>query len=146
FTDVLNFDLSIPAFQAEFVLNGSAQWSNSVLGDTALHLTNDHNQAGSGFLKVPIPLSKYRLSFDFLVTKESDPDSRTGDGFCFVAQALGPDKVCSDGGALGYEGSPFSQPNLTLGPEPYSYAVELNHLSDNGLANFPQTVALDVTG
>jgi len=129
----LNLDFSKPEDQAKMMLNGNAAWTNG-----RLELTSDVSMAGSAFTTTPVPATdNYLATFQFEVM--SLAGAAPADGFMFVAQNAGPDKIGGGGGSLGYQAGNVFGPN--------SYGVEFNSYSGAGLGNgMDQTVAWNAFG
>jgi lectin family protein len=100
-------------------------------GKKRLRLTDNTGEVSSVFIKTPVPpTADYLATFQFEIKNDGgDP----ADGFCFVAQTAGPDKIGGGGGSLGYVTSDFDK---------NSYAVEFNTYAGQG----PQAVAWDYGG
>jgi hypothetical protein len=103
-------------------------------GKKRLRLTDTAGEVSSVFIKTPVPATAdYLATFQFEIKGDGgDP----ADGFAFVAQTAGPDRIGDGGGALGYQGGG----DTGIGAS--SYAVEFNTYSGQG----PQSVGWDMNG
>jgi hypothetical protein len=114
---------------AQFVTEGGKQ---------RLRLTNDIGEKSSVFTPTPVPpTADYLATFQFEVRRLAG-DPAPADGFMFVAQTAGPDRLGDGGGSLGYAGSAFGA---------LSYGVEFNSYTGQGLGDgVDETVAWNAFG
>jgi hypothetical protein len=130
---IVDLDFSKAADLAKVMINDPNGIPVQVVNDGGkmrLRLTDNTGEVSSVFIKTPVPATAdYLATFQFEIKNDGgDP----ADGFCFVAQTDGPDKIGGGGGSLGYVTTDLAD----------SYAVEFNTYSGQG----PQAVAWDKNG
>jgi hypothetical protein len=130
---VVSLDFDDYLVEEEVELNGAAAFVD-VEGRYRLRLTQELGERASVWLRRPFHLPAYTVEFDFEVAR-TEPGDQPADGFTFAAQTFGPIALGDGGGGLGYTGIPG-----------YSFAVEFNTYSVQGLRDHPETVAIDILG
>lgn len=146
--DVVTLDFTNAAVASQVKVNGDAKFVTEG-GKQRLRMTDATSQAASVFFTTPINTSNYLATFDFQVTHVPDDTADPADGFMFLAQTFGPDKIGTAGNALGFARTDAQHPPLDEdmgGFVGYNYGVEFNSWPENGLPNAPQTVGLDILG
>jgi hypothetical protein len=129
---LVDLDFSKAEAAGQVQINGTVAAIVEEDGKARLRLTDAGSQAGSFFIKTPLPaVSDYLATLQFEV--KSLDGAAPADGFAFVSQVLGPDKLGDGGGGIGYSGAAMGS---------RSYAIEFNSYSGQG----GQSVAWDAFG
>jgi hypothetical protein len=145
--DLVNLDFADAAVAERFQLNGSAQWVMED-GRQRLRLTDDFGQGASAFLTTPLDISNYLATFDFQVTRVEEGDD-PADGFVWLAQTAGANRIGTGGGGLGFTFGDNNRPPRDEeggGFPGYSYGIEFNTYAPQGLPDAAETVGLNLFG
>lgn len=144
---VVDLDFSKADAQGMIQLSGSA-----VFADGRLRLIDGNgSESASAFLKTPIQVSDYLATFDFEVKSNPDNSNPPADGFTFLAQTAGADRIGGGGGGIGLtrtdnNGLPDASNPQGGGFPGYSYGIEFNSWNGQGIPGMPETIALDLNG